>query len=134
MTHQLMEKNSVENKRVMSPEQMMGLDNFWFGPFSGDIRSFSGGRVLCSWCFKNNKNCYAISQCVCVCVAASGVDCCFCHVDLLDSSHGLLLMALLAGMMLIPINLVTWIAMRRIFGHPQKGGGKDQGSFSPKCP
>ena len=57
---------------------------------------------------------------VCVCLGASGVDCCFCHVDLLDASHGLLLMALLAGMMLIPINLVTWIAMRRIFGHPPK--------------
>eukprot|EP00434_Breviolum_minutum_P034116 symbB.v1.2.030187.t2/scaffold3376.1/size58184/2 len=41
------------------------------------------------------------------------VDCCFCHVDLLDGSHGLLLMALLAGMMLIPMNLAFYLFSQR---------------------
>ena len=95
----------------MSPEKMMVGRLFSRG--NGEICSFSGGVVWLVFCKKErNKKTAMLSFPLChLCSShASGVDCCFCHVDLLDGSHGLLLMALLAGMMLIPINLVTWIA------------------------
>lgn len=91
------------------------------------------------WLFFTTKNgkqfhCYVVISTADLCSShASGVDCCFCHVDLLDGSHGLLLVALLAGMMLIPINLVTWIAIlgpnvQRYFFGPQKTDLKHQTS------
>lgn len=41
------------------------------------------------------------------------IDCCLCHVDLLDTSHGLLLIALIAGTLLVFINLVFFLLSAR---------------------